>query len=76
MIYIAIIEDRHTDVTVHPFSTADRAIAYARQVAGDYCSLPGGVDESENDIDGWVYNARYSEEGDAVRVVACTVDAV
>ncbi len=32
-IYIVIWEDRHTDVTVHPFTDPDEAIAEAKRIA-------------------------------------------
>jgi hypothetical protein len=65
-VYLAIIEDRHTDVAVCVFSTAEKAIAYAREWAYDNARSPDRVEEQE--IDGWLYSATYSVEGDAVRV--------
>lgn len=69
-LYVAIIEDRHSDVGVDVFSDEDTAIAWARKMA--HASASGSVDEtltkSMKDA-GWVYFGSYSSEGDSVRVV-------
>jgi hypothetical protein len=71
-IYVAMIADRHTDPEPYPFTTAEQAIAYARQAAHANARSPEAVEES--DIDGWLYHATYSTEGDAVWVLAKTLD--
>jgi hypothetical protein len=72
-LYVAMIADRHTDPEPFLFATADEAIAYARRCANEYARSPESVEESE--IEGWLYYASYSVEGDAVWVLAKTVGA-
>ena len=71
--WIVLIEDRHTDVEVLPFSTKEGAIAKARD------SVPDDAEDGElNDAmrrDGWVLYLPYGLEGDHVRVVKRTMDA-
>lgn len=72
IVYIAIVEDRHTDVEVYPFSIAEAAIYFARATAYQNARTPADVEETP--IDGWLYHATYSVEGDSVRVVAKDLD--
>jgi hypothetical protein len=73
-IWITVIEDRHIDVDVRPFSDMPAAIAYAR----DWTSDERDVSEMElTDAmarDGWVFYAEYGTEGDCVRVVERELD--
>lgn len=65
-IYIALIEDRHTDVEAVPFRDKRAAIRHARgraHVLGD----PEHTEEVE--IEGWLFYMRYTCEGDFVRVI-------
>jgi hypothetical protein len=72
-IYLAIIEDRHTDTDVYPFSTAEAAIAFAKREALD--GARGDVSRiEEEEIENWLYSATYSTEGDSVRVIERLVD--
>ena len=71
-IYNVIIDDRHCDTTPKPFISKDAAIDYARSKANEYCSYPEDFEESE--IDGWLYHATYSCEGDSVWVTEHDVD--
>jgi hypothetical protein len=66
-IYIAMICDRHTDPEAYPFSTAEAAILYARNEAEAYAYDADDIEEEQ--VDGWLYHARYSGEGDSVWVV-------
>jgi hypothetical protein len=66
-IYLAVVNDRHTDTEVEPFTTAEAAIGYARARAAEN-SADGRYEEAE--IRGWLFYARYSVEGDSVWVVA------
>jgi hypothetical protein len=66
-----VISDRHGDTDVEIFTAADTAIAYAKAAATEYCRHP--QDFAEEQIDGWLYYARYSCEGDNVRVVEKTL---
>ena len=74
-IYIVIVEDRHTDAQVRPFSTAAKAIHEAIKIgkAGarspeDYQQRPDLADDE------WLFFAQYSGEGDCVRVVKAELD--
>jgi hypothetical protein len=67
-IYIAMIADRHTDVEAHVFKSPDAAVAFARASAIEN-AREGEDDLEEEQIDGWLYHARYSPEGDSVWVV-------
>ena len=73
-IWIVLIEDRHADVDALPFTAEQAAIAYARSEAGDEAR-----DEQLNPAmlaDGWVLYLPYGLEGDCVRVVKRTMDAI
>lgn len=70
--YIVIWEDRHRDVTVHPFSDKKIAISEARKAAKSVCIFPD--DYEEEHIDGWLFYAQYSCEGDSVRVVETKIN--
>lgn len=71
-VYVAMICDRHTDPEPYVFTTAEAAIDYARSCAVACAREPEDVEESA--IDGWLYHATYSEEGDSVWVIAKTLD--
>jgi hypothetical protein len=81
-IYVAIVEDRHTDTEVHLFSTPEKAIAYAHGVLDDNDMSASYVDPddarmSDKDLAaaGWLFYGCYSTEGDCVWVLPVTVDA-
>jgi hypothetical protein len=71
-IWIVLIEDRHTDVEVLPFTSAEAAADAARS------SVPDDAQDGElNDAmrrDGWVLYLPYGPEGDFVRVIRRTLD--
>ena len=46
-IYTAIWKDRHTDTTAHPFSTADKAVEWARSKAKEYAREEDDYSEEE-----------------------------
>lgn len=73
-LYVAICEDRHIDVRVCVFTVPEMAIRYCK----DFIAEQGQSPEEELDDDmrenGWIYNATYGVEGDAVRVERVTVD--
>lgn len=71
-IFIAMVNDRHVEPQAHPFSTAEAAIDYARRTAQEYAHSP--EDFREEPVDGWLYHATYSVEGDGVWVVEKTLD--
>lgn len=72
-IYVAMINDRHTDPEPYMFSTAEAAIEYARRCAHEYAHQPEDVEEDE--IGGWLYYASYSGESDSVWVIEKELDA-
>jgi hypothetical protein len=66
-VYVAMICDRHTDPEPFVFTTADAAIEYAKTAMAEYAHPDAEIEELE--IDGWLYHATYSIEGDSVWVV-------
>lgn len=74
-IWIVIIEDRHADVDVLPFSSMPTAVQRARH------EVPDARDVEEIELtegmarDGWVLCLEYGLEGDSVRVVEREIDA-
>ena len=72
-IWIVLIEDRHTDVGVLPFSSEERAAEYARSQVGTE-DLPAELNDAMRK-DGWVLYIPYGSESDCVRVVKRTMDA-
>jgi len=66
-IYIVLVEDRHDDVRIIPFSDKGIAITHARTLAKKYNHDP--EDYEEEDIEGWLFFARYTCEGDSIRVI-------
>jgi hypothetical protein len=73
-VYVAMIADRHTDTEPYVFSTAEAAIEYARQCAQAYARDPEEIEEEQ--IEGWLYHATYSAEGDSVWVLAKEIDVI
>lgn len=78
-IWIALVEDRHTDVDAKPFSTENAARRAAWEAAKGSSWHPGDVTE-EALTDGmyragWVLLLAYGTEGDRVRVIRRQVDA-
>lgn len=67
-VYIAMINDRHSDPEPHLFATAEAAIEYAKTKAAEYVHPEDAVEEEQ--LGGWLYYARYSQEGDSVWVIA------
>jgi hypothetical protein len=73
-IYIVILEDRHIDVEVTPFTTAATAIEAAQRQAHEACRCAEDYEENpEYCTDNWIFAATYSGEGDSVRVVKKTL---
>ena len=71
-IWIVLIEDRHSDVDPVPFSSEERAAAYARSQVDDG-DLPAELNDAMRKA-GWVLYIPYGTEGDRVRVIKRTVD--
>lgn len=61
-IFIVIIEERHISPTVHPFSTAEAAIAFARNTAKSFSPdiLPKEIIYKD-----WIYAAYISDNEEA-----------
>jgi hypothetical protein len=75
-VYVAIWEDRHTEPTAHVFSDKNKAIEWARKNAHEF-DRHGEYEEhlSPQMQDArWLFNATYSCEGDAIRVVEMEID--
>ncbi len=66
-VFVAIIEDRHTDVDIELFPTAEEAIEYAKECVQGNARHPENIEEET--IQGCLYYCRYSSEGDCVSVV-------
>ncbi len=74
--YVAIWQDRHADTTAHLFSTAEKAIAWARASVNEYCdSEPEEELTAEMKRGGWLYYGCYSCEGDFIHVIERVIDA-
>jgi hypothetical protein len=71
-VYVTIIDDRHSEAGVCVFSTPEAAIEYARNWAMECATYED--DFQEEDLEGWLYYARYSPESDCVWVVEKTID--
>lgn len=81
-IYVAIVNDRHTDTEAHLFSTADRAIAFAKEYlegCGESAQYVDAEDATMTDESleaaGWLFYTCYSTEGDCIWVMPREVDA-
>lgn len=71
-VFVVITQDRHVDIDVTLFTTADAAISYARKEVRDNLRYSDDLDEDLTDnmrAAGWLYYGCYSCEGDCVRVV-------
>ena len=69
-VYLLIVEDRHTDVEVRVFATVAAAVASAKELQAEYDYEP---DEPDEPIDGWIYHATLSCDGDCLRVQSAVV---
>lgn len=74
-IYLVIVEDRHEDVAVYPFTEEAAALACAEHIVAERLRHPEHLDPEDdaltNDMraDGWIFLRHYSVEGECVRVV-------
>lgn len=85
-IFVVMIEDRHADVEIHLISDFKVALEYASEVAHDSCRSgrhydPDYFEEEYRSpptiMDNWGkchYYARYSTEGDSVKVLEVELD--
>lgn len=65
-VYVMLTHDRHTEVEVEVYTDKDRAIEQARQAAMH--SAGSEDDYEEEKIDGYLFSASYSCEGDHITV--------
>lgn len=72
-IYIVVANDRHFDPAAYVFSKAEDAIHYAKILSRSRAT--DELDVEEDEIEGWLYYARYSVEGDATWVVEAELDS-
>ena len=71
-LYVVIWKDHHTDTGAFVFSTAEKAIEFAKAKAREYARHG---DLTEENIKGWLYYGRYSCEGDSLHVIERELDA-
>jgi len=74
-LYTVIWEDHHCDVTAHPFTSPEKAVAEAKRIAKKYAREESDYEEFNYGKDaGWIFYAKYSCESDSVRVVTTELD--
>ena len=77
-IYTVVVNDRHTDDDIYPFSDRDKAISEARKIAKEYCHHEQYYEEFSKGSwmlkEDWVFCVHYSTEDDQVFVVESTLD--
>lgn len=82
MIYVTMVQDRHTDTEPYLFSTLEKAVAFAKGIIEDYAHQFGSrlnqpdevMTEEELARAGWLFYGRFSVEGDCVWVLPVEVD--
>ncbi|MCP4540143.1 MAG: hypothetical protein GY832_23645 [Chloroflexi bacterium] len=70
-VYVIIINDRHLDVDVLLYSDREEAVDTARDLAKTACSAKEDYEELKTG--GGIFFAKYSCEGDYIRVIERTV---
>jgi hypothetical protein len=80
-IYVTMIKERHMETEVHLFSTAEKAIFFAKEYLKGQADSAADVDPedatiSEEDLaaSGWLFYTCFSTEGDCVWVLPKEVD--
>ena len=76
-VWAVLWNDRHSDPSVHIFSSPDKAIDFAKAKCREY-DRHGDLDEELTPAmvkAGWLYHGIYSCEGDGLTVFPCVVDA-
>jgi hypothetical protein len=66
-IYVAVCQDRHSDIDVMPFRMLNDAREYCKQFAGDNLKVCRLNDEMKRS--GWVFYGKFSVESDYVMVL-------
>ncbi len=80
-LYVVVVDDRHDDITARVFSKPEVAVDIARRHYED--TVPDDLTAAElrdsgigvEPVDGYLFHAVYSTEGDSVWVVPTTLDA-
>lgn len=65
-VYVIIISDRHSDISIEVWSDKDPAIDRARALAKSYNRFSD--DYCEHSVPGYIFHTSYSCEGDCVFV--------
>ena len=74
-IYIAIWNDRHTDTTARPFSSASKAITWAKATAKQHSKKDGNYQEHDyGKDDDWLFYIEYTCEHDCIYVIETELD--
>ena len=66
-VFVAMVDDRHRDPEPYVFDTAPEAVGFAERYAADNAS--DGFTVEVEPVDGWLYCARFTIEGDSVWVL-------
>jgi hypothetical protein len=80
-LYLVLVDNRHDDVTAHAFTRPEVAVDFARQHYED--NVPDDLSAEElkdagvgvEPVDGFLFHAVYSTEGDSVWVAPVELDA-
>ncbi len=70
-VYVSLLADHHSEVSVRVFSTAEVAVTYAKQQAehwADRYDTEVELDEATMATGHWLYHAYFSGEGDCISV--------
>ena len=73
-LYIVLWDDRHTDVTAHPFLDFEEAKEWARKKAEDINKFP--EDLEEKNYDEYLYCVQYTCEGDSLWITEHEIEEI
>jgi hypothetical protein len=76
-IYIVLLRDRHIDPKLYPYTTREAAVSTAEALLVEYAWVGAEIERGtwdEDDADGWIWSAQYSEEGDSITVMRCELN--
>jgi hypothetical protein len=73
IVFVTMVNDRHSDPEPFVFSTPEAAIAYAEQAMREYATHPESI-EVQPTPRGWLFYGTYSNEDDGVWVLEKTID--
>ncbi len=72
-LYVAMVQDRHSDPVIRVFSTLDLAIAWTRREFAMCVKRPTEIKEDKKP-EPWLYYATYGHEGDYAGIEETTLD--